>query len=357
MPSKGRPQVRTSREWYQLRNSAGGTAELYIYDEIGYWGTTASNLVAELAQLQGVSQIDVHVNSPGGDVFDGLAIMNCLRAHPATITTYVDGLAASIASVIAMAGDTVVMGPHSQLMIHEASGLCIGDADDMRSMAEMLDFQSDNIAAVYAEKAGGDVAAWRALMVTETWYTADEAVAAGLADEVAQRAPQTAAGVPMDKAWDLTIYSFAGREAAPAPGSVPAPAEVTDTVEVPAVPVVEPAPADAAVPAVAPVNVSDGAVGTDPAEATTTGAEAAPAVPAPVAPTTELHGEHGPELVGLDGGTVVVPVDQAAAAPVEPEPEADVPDDEWASLTAHLTTPAEESSVDDLLAALREAQL
>lgn len=348
MPSK-RPQARAAREWYQLRNLGTTAAELYIYDEIGYWGTTAAGLVAELSQLQGVSQIDVHVNSPGGDVFDGLAIMNCLRAHPANITTYVDGLAASIASVIAMAGDSIVMGPHSQLMIHEASGLCIGDADEMRSMADMLDFQSDNIAGVYAERAGGDLAAWRALMVTETWYTADEAVAAGLADEVAQRAPQTAAGVPMDKAWDLTVFSYAGRDAAPAPGAPVV--EVTDVVA----PAAQSGPVEPerAAP-VAPVNVSDGAAGTDHAETTATGAEPTPAVAALVAPTPEIHGEHGPELVGLDDGTVIVPVAQV----VDPEPgPVATPDDEWASLTAHLTTPAEESTVDDLLAALREAQL
>ncbi|WP_433893044.1 head maturation protease, ClpP-related [Streptomyces sp. CA-111067] len=340
MPTKSkRPNARVAREWYSLRNAAG-TAELYVYDEIGYWGTTASGLVAELSQLTGVTQIDVHINSPGGDVFDGLAIMNCLRAHPAAVTTYVDGIAASIASVIAMAGDTVVMGPHSQMMIHEASGLCIGDAGEMRSMADLLDFQSDNIASVYAERAGGTPESWRAAMVAESWYTAEEAVTAGLADEVAQRAPQTAAGVPMDKAWDLSVFSYAGRDAAPDPAK---PAEAEAGAPVALASVVEAAPTD--VPAEP--------VGTGPAGTPATGPGTSPVVPEPVALTAQLQGEPGPEAVAIPDGTPVIP----AAQITEPEPAANEPDDEWGTLTAHLKTPAEESSVDDLLARLREAQL
>ncbi|MFI9079127.1 head maturation protease, ClpP-related [Streptomyces sioyaensis] len=215
-------QLRQGRnDWYRLRNFGGGAAALYIYDEIGYWGVTASDLVEELSELTGVTAIDVHINSPGGEVFDGLAIMNSLRAHPATVTTYVDGMAASIASVIAMAGERVVMGPHSQMMIHEGSGLCIGDADEMRKMADLLDFQSDNIAGVYQAKAGGNVEGWRSLMRAETWFTAEEAVAAGLADEVAK--PKEPAGAPggapaaMDNSWDLSVFRFAGRGEAPAP--------------------------------------------------------------------------------------------------------------------------------------------
>lgn len=220
-------QLRQGRnDWFKIQNLAGGsTASIYVYDEIGYWGVTASDFVAELSELTGVTQIDLHINSPGGDVFEGLAIMNCLRAHPANVTTYVDGIAASIASVIAMAGDQIIMGPHSQLMIHEGSALCIGNAADMRKTAELLDFQSDNIAGVYAARAGGTVEDWRALMVAETWYTAEEAVSAGLADEVAQRPSEAAIAARMDNAWDLSVFQYAGRDKAPAPG-VPA---VVDT--------------------------------------------------------------------------------------------------------------------------------
>ncbi|MGV9779791.1 head maturation protease, ClpP-related, partial [Streptosporangium sp. NPDC003464] len=159
----------------------------------------------------------LRVNSPGGDVFDGIAIMNTLRSHPARVTTHVDSLAASIASVIAMAGDRIVMQPHSQMMIHDAAGMCIGNATDMHEMAAMLDRQSDNIAAVYAERAGGTVADWRERMRAETWLSAEEAVAAGLADEVAPRRDTDKDKAPVENAWDLSIFRYAGREHAPAP--------------------------------------------------------------------------------------------------------------------------------------------
>ncbi|MFL5911262.1 MAG: head maturation protease, ClpP-related, partial [Gaiellaceae bacterium] len=172
--ARPRAQLMQGRnDWYRIANSLGaGPAQVHIYDEIGYWGITASDFVRELSALN-VTEIDLHLNSPGGEIFDGIAICNALRSHPATVTTYVDGLAASIASVIAMAGDRIVMAPNSQLMIHDGSGLCIGNAADMRQMAELLDRQSNNIAEVYAARAGGTVEDWRALMEAETWYTAE----------------------------------------------------------------------------------------------------------------------------------------------------------------------------------------
>ncbi|MEV0197364.1 head maturation protease, ClpP-related [Nonomuraea sp. NPDC050691] len=164
-------------------------------------------------------------DSPGGEVFDGIAIANLLRSHPAKVTTWVDGLAASIASVIALAGDWVIMQPHSQMMIHNPWATCIGDAADMRDAAERLDRQSDNLAAVYAERTGGDMKHRRELMQAETWFTAAEAVAAGLADEVAEHSTpdDTTQDAPDDNAkaracaWDLSVFHYAGREQAPAP--------------------------------------------------------------------------------------------------------------------------------------------
>ncbi|MBH1939135.1 Clp protease ClpP, partial [Streptomyces sp. AV19] len=127
-----------------------------------------------------------------------------------------------IASVIAMAGDRIVMQPHSQMMIHDGSGLCVGNAADMRDMADLLDRQSDNIAGIYAERAGGTVKQWRTRMLAETWYSAQEAVEAGLADEVAKPGrPGREEGEPGDRpvanSWDLSVFRHAGREQAPAP--------------------------------------------------------------------------------------------------------------------------------------------
>ncbi|MEV0618550.1 head maturation protease, ClpP-related [Nonomuraea sp. NPDC050404] len=193
-------QARVGR-WYELKNLAADVAEVSIYDEIGAWGVTASEFCRD---LQGVTArtLELHINSPGGDVWDGLAILNSLRQHPATVNVTIDGLAASAASFIAMAGDTVVMAPQSMFMIHEASGLVIGNSQDMADMAALLDKASANIAQVYAQRAGGDVEDWRAAMRAETWYSDREAVEAGLADAVLGEAepqakkPENKAPVP-----------------------------------------------------------------------------------------------------------------------------------------------------------------
>jgi hypothetical protein len=145
----------------------------------------------------------------------------------------VDALAASIASVIAMAGDRVIMSPGSQMMIHDANGVACGEPDELRKYADFLDAQSDNIASIYAERAGGTALQWRKRMQAETWYFADEAVAAGLADEVAKPARQDAAGdQALAASWDLTVYNYAhaGRDDAPAPETVEPPAQVPAVV-------------------------------------------------------------------------------------------------------------------------------
>lgn len=191
-------------DWYRIENSAD-SAVLHIYDEIGYFGVTAQDMIADLAQVK-AKGITVHLNSPGGEVFDGIAIMEALRNHPAKVTVKIDSLAASIASVIAMAGDRIVIGQHATMMIHNGHGMCIGEAKDMRQLADLLDRTSDNIASVYAGRSGkGDIAYWRGLMDAETWFSAEEAVEAGLADEVAAGPGQ------VDNSWDLSIYGKARR--------------------------------------------------------------------------------------------------------------------------------------------------
>jgi ATP-dependent protease ClpP protease subunit len=209
--------------------SEAGKAKLYLYDPIdsygGYWGVSASEFVQALAALPSdVTDIALHINSPGGEVFEGIAIMNQLRNHPARVTAHVDGLAASAASFIAAGADEVVMGMNSELMIHDAWGIAIGPAEDMRDMATRLDSLSDNIASVYARKAGGAAADWRPAMLAETWYSADEAVAAGLADSVDSGEPATEDSAKA--AFDLEgMFTYPGRAAAPGPANlVPPPA-------------------------------------------------------------------------------------------------------------------------------------
>lgn len=172
--------------WYRVNNQSDDddTTEVFVYDIIGGWfGVDAAEFVKELQDIT-TSKIKVRINSPGGNVYDSIAIHNALMMHSAEITVYVDSLAASGASVIAMAGDNVIMLPGSQMMIHDALMYAVGNAEELREQADFLDGQSQNIAHMYATRAGGEPDDWRERMLAETWYFAQEAVDAGLADEV-----------------------------------------------------------------------------------------------------------------------------------------------------------------------------
>ena len=169
--------------WYSILNISQAETEVTIYDFIGEFGVSAADFIRELADIK-TPKISLRVNSPGGDVFDGLAIFNAIRRHRAEVTAHIDGIAASAASFLVMAADHIVMSPHSQMMIHDAHGLALGPADDMRKMADILDGQSNNIASIYAEHAGGSVEEWRDRMKAETWLSDQEAVDLGLADSI-----------------------------------------------------------------------------------------------------------------------------------------------------------------------------
>lgn len=170
--------------WLTVTNRAG-VAELRIHGVIGdpFDGNTSGEVAERIAAID-ADEILVVINSPGGSIFDGIAITNALRSHPARVVTRVDGLAASIASVIVQAGDERVMSPGAQMMIHRASGVSIGDADTMLQMAELLDRQDAVIAGLYVERGGQPIDDVKRWMADETWYDADEAVMAGLADRV-----------------------------------------------------------------------------------------------------------------------------------------------------------------------------
>lgn len=172
-----------SRSWYRISNAAATVADVHLYDIVGEYGVSARQFVADLSAIT-AKTINMHINSPGGDVFDGIAIHAALVNHPATVNVAVDGLAASAASFIAMAGDSIGIEKPATMMIHDASALAWGNAADMREAADFLDRVSDSIAGIYADRAGGDAATWRAAMLATTWYSSAEAVAAGLADSV-----------------------------------------------------------------------------------------------------------------------------------------------------------------------------
>lgn len=287
-----RAQARSDRPWYQFRNVAADEAELFLYDEIGGWGTLAEDFISELKAVTS-PKLRVRVSSPGGSVFEGVALANALRAHPAEVTVQVDGIAASIASVIAMAADRVVVQPQAMVMIHDAAGVCLGNAQDMQDMAALLDKISDNIADAYSSKAGGTREEWRTRMRAESWYTAEEAVEAGLADEMMPaRKARPAEAEPTMRKFDLAAYGYQG------PRRDEPKAEATLTEDIRSLIGEEIAAQLAA--AVAP-----------PVEDTT-----------PVEPVAEI--------------TPVEPAPEEPAAVPEPEAPAE-PVDEWAAMVAHLT--------------------
>ncbi|QIM20545.1 Clp protease ClpP [Phycicoccus sp. HDW14] len=210
-------------------------ATLRIYGPIdawgGWWGISARDVAEALDSLpDDVVEIRARINSPGGHVWEGMAMLNMLRAHKAKVVAVVDGVAASAASVIACGAEETVMSPGTQMMVHDASTFAYGPAALMRKAADFLDSTSNAIASVYSEVAGGTDEEWRAVMVEETWYTAKEAVTAGLADRVGvvADAGETSTAAPdepdvleedieVEDRFDLSIHMHAGRSHAPAP--------------------------------------------------------------------------------------------------------------------------------------------
>jgi ATP-dependent protease ClpP protease subunit len=158
--------------------------KMYVYDVIGGWDLDASTFVQAVHSVQAPA-MDVHINSPGGLVFDAVAMFEALRGSPAAVDVHIDGLAASAASFLAMAGDTVDIAKGGRMMIHDASGAAWGNPAEMREMADLLDQVSDDISGFYADRAGGSPEMWRGVMTAETWYSASQAVEAKLADKIA----------------------------------------------------------------------------------------------------------------------------------------------------------------------------
>ena len=183
-----------------------------LYDEIGGWGVMAGEFVQALDAVKG--DLDLRVNSPGGDVFDGIAIYEALAARPGMLRVTVDALAASVASVIAMAASPgeLVMGKSARMMIHDGWGMCVGNAADMAETAKLLNEISGTLSEIYAERTGQSAEHWREAMLAETWYSAQAAVDAGLADRVADRKPR-GADARMATTFDLSIFRRAPQAA------------------------------------------------------------------------------------------------------------------------------------------------
>ncbi|HAO1406394.1 TPA: tail fiber protein [Escherichia coli] len=173
-----------NNSWFRMQAGHQSDADIYIYDEIGFWGVTAKQFISDLNALGDITHINLHINSPGGDVFEGIAIFNALKTHGASITVYVDGVAASMASVIAMVGNPVIMPENTFMMIHKPFGFTGGDAEDMRTYADLLDKVEAVLLPAYAQKTGKTTDEIAAMLADETWMSGAECLAHGFADQV-----------------------------------------------------------------------------------------------------------------------------------------------------------------------------
>ena len=172
-----------NEKWYNIQNKAGETADIYIFDEIGTYGVTAQDFISEIKGLKDMP-INLRINSLGGDVFDGMAMYNVIKRREAKTTVYIEGIAASIATIIALGADEVIMAENSLFMIHNAWGGTSGEAKDMRKTAETLDKITGELTDIYVKKTGLSYDALAEMMDEESWLNAEEAFSLGFVDTI-----------------------------------------------------------------------------------------------------------------------------------------------------------------------------
>lgn len=188
-----------------VRNEANTEATLYIYDVIdAYWGISASSVIESLASVADVPVLHLRINSPGGDVFEGRAIVEAIKRFSGKTIAHIDSLAASAATSIAIAADEVEIAKGAFFMIHNAAAWVYGEKKDMLKTAELLEKVEATIITDYNTKTGKGDAVLAAWMDAETWFTADEAIANGFCDRLATTADKTA-----QNTWNLAAYSKA----------------------------------------------------------------------------------------------------------------------------------------------------
>ena len=173
-----------NKNWYNIKAEASNkSADVYIFDEIGTFGLTAQSFIEEIKSYKD-TPMSLHINCVGGDVFEGMAIYNVLKKRTARTTIYKEGIAASMGSVIALAGDEVVMAENSLFMIHNAWGGAMGEATEIRKTAALLDKISGEIADIYTKKTNLPYNRVKEMMDEETWLSADEAFNLGFIDSI-----------------------------------------------------------------------------------------------------------------------------------------------------------------------------
>jgi ATP-dependent protease ClpP protease subunit len=197
--SRGKFFARAAGTHFTAKEADAGSQVLELYDEIGYWGVTAKDFRDQLTQISG--DFTLRINSPGGDVFDGIAIFNDLIAHKGKVKVEISGIAASIASVIAMAGNSIDIAPNAFFMIHNAWTFAMGDRHDMESMAGVLGQIDEAIARTYVGRSKVGIRTVREMMDDETWLGSAAAIDKGFADKLMT---VEGAGAEMSARFDLT---------------------------------------------------------------------------------------------------------------------------------------------------------
>ena len=231
--------TKPAESWYSIKALSRGVAEILLYDEIGAWGITAQQFARELKALGDLSLISLRVHSPGGDVFEGTAIYNLLKHHPARVEGYVDGLAASMATVVLMSCDVIHIPENAMMMVHRPWGIQGGEADDMRRYADLPEKIEGTMVAAYMAKTGKSEEDIKALLKAETWMDGREAVEAGFADQLTE--PLAAAAQLTSKRMKEFAHMPEALKALMQPrASTPAAAAPTPS---PAAPTSQPAPA------------------------------------------------------------------------------------------------------------------
>ncbi|MBE0379184.1 head maturation protease, ClpP-related [Pseudoalteromonas prydzensis] len=196
-----------------LANAGESRPAFLIYDVIDpWWGVSAEMIKRDLLSITDATDIDVYINSPGGDVFEATAIYSSLKAHSAKIHVHIDGIAASAATRIALAGDTIEIADSGFYMIHYAWTLALGNADEIRDTADMLDKVDNTIVNDYEKRTEAGEEQVRTWMKNETWFTAQEALEHGFVDSIMQDGTNDKT---TNKAWDLTPYQNAPKPQQP----------------------------------------------------------------------------------------------------------------------------------------------
>jgi ATP-dependent Clp protease, protease subunit len=207
-----------ARTWFDIKAQADETVEVSIFDEIGYWGVTAKDFIDGIKPHKG-KPLALSINSLGGDVFAGIAMFNALRNHGGEITVRVLGVAASAASLVAMAGDKIKMPRNSFMMVHNPWMFAAGNADELRDAADVLDKIGNALAGTYASRTGKTVEEVRKMLSEDTWLTAEEAVEAGFADEVEEDLKAAAAVFDIERLPEnvRTVFNSANPKSSASP--------------------------------------------------------------------------------------------------------------------------------------------